>query len=79
MTNRDGDISPMIPSAARLETGAEAYNVFPLKVTKMIWDENGNLVPEPTPDPDKTRAFKDGPFVKVPAVDVPKKVAKSNE
>jgi hypothetical protein len=78
VTNRTSEESQMVPAPTRLETGAEVYNVFPLSLTKMIWDENGDFVPEATPDPDKTRAFKNGPFVKVPAVDLPEKVAKSN-
>lgn len=77
-TNRNGDVTQMIPDPATLETGAEAYNVYPLALTKMIWDENGQLVPEPTPDVDKTRAFRDGPFLKVPAVQDAEKVAKVN-
>lgn len=68
VTNRDGDVSPVVPEPVKLETGEEAYNIYPLKVTSMVWNDAGEFVPEPTPDVDKTKAFKDGPFIKVPAV-----------
>lgn len=76
-TNRDLDQLQMQPAPVTLETGTKAYNVFPLSLTKMRWDENGDLVPDPHPDADTTAAFKNGPFLKVPSV-LGGKVAKSN-
>ena len=82
-TDRTGEQSQIAPSPVKLETGVSAYNVYPLKVTEMYWDENGEYVPEPSPDPDKTKAFANGPFLKVPAVlaapATGKKVDKGND
>lgn len=62
---------------ATLETGEQVFNVFPLSATRMTWDDGGGeLIPDPNPDPDKVRAFQDGPFVKVPAL---QKVSGSND
>lgn len=82
--NRDVDLTSILQTPATLETGAEAYNVYPLAVTKVIWDEFGDIVPDPHPDVDKAAAWANGPFVKVPAVQQPttpptEPVAQSNE
>lgn len=77
--NRDTGQTSILQRPATLETGVEAYNVYPLDVVKAVYDDNGELVPDPNPDPDKAAAYKNGPFLKVPAVDLPEKVAKSNE
>jgi hypothetical protein len=67
----DVDTTSMLHAPAMLETGVEAYNVYPLAVTKIVWDELGDPVPDPSPDPDKAAAYANGPFVKVPAVQPP--------
>lgn len=85
----DVDGKPLVPyrnaqetqiqqAPATLETGAEAYNVYPLQITRLIWDDTGDLVPDPSPDPDKAAAYANGPFIKVPAVQAPETVAKPN-
>ncbi|MCW2801769.1 MAG: hypothetical protein JWQ70_3241 [Aeromicrobium sp.] len=78
VTSRDVDQMPLQPAPAKLETGTKAYNVFPLSLTKMMWDQNGELVPDPSEDPGKKAAFRNGPFLKVPAVLDAQKVANSN-
>jgi hypothetical protein len=77
VTSRDVDQVQMQPNPVRLETGTKAYNVFPLSLTKMMWNDNGDLVPDPDVDSGKAAAFKNGPFLKVPSV-LDGKVAKSN-
>jgi hypothetical protein len=73
------------PQPATLETGVEAYNVFPMSLVKVMYDDMGELVPDPAVDADKAAAYRDGPFLKVPPVAVPKtedapeKVAPSNQ
>lgn len=79
----DVDGKPLVPyrnseetqvqqTPATLETGAEAYNVYPLQITRLAWDDDlGELVPDPAPDPDKAAAYANGPFLKVPAVLAP--------
>jgi hypothetical protein len=76
---RNPEVTSLLQAPARLETGVEAYNVYPLNITKVIYNEAGELVPDPHPDVDKVKAYTNGPFVKVPAVQTPEKVAKSNE
>ena len=68
---RDVDMTQLLQTPAMLETGAKVYNVYPLPVTRMTRDENGELVPDPSPDPDKAAAYANGPFLKVPAVQSP--------
>jgi hypothetical protein len=65
---RDVDVTSLLQTPATLETGAKAYNVYPLAVTRVIWDEFGELVPDPNPDAEKAAAYANGPFLKVPAV-----------
>ncbi len=88
--NREADDTQIQQTPATLETGAEAFNVYPLQITRMTWDDYGDLVPDPNPDPGKVAAYADGPFIKVPAVltppaaaippvSVPEKVAKPND
>ncbi len=55
----------------RLETGQSVFNVFPL--ANVPTDQNS------APAPGAVAVTPDAPFVKVPAVEVPKEVAKSNE
>jgi len=76
---RDPDVTQVLQTPVSLETGVKVFNVYPLEITRMMYDDNGELVPDPNPDPDKLRAYTNGPFVKVPAVEVPEKVAKSND
>lgn len=68
---------------ATLETGEQVFNVFPLSGVPLIWDDGGNeQLPDPNPDSTIQRAFADGPFLKVPAVDRPKadeKVSQDND
>jgi hypothetical protein len=60
--------------AARLETGQQAFNVFPLSLIRGKWDdEQGATIPAPGASATEPK----GPFLKVPAVLTPKKVAKS--
>lgn len=74
------DVDSQIQQApATLETGEKVYNVYPLAVTLMRWDENGQLVPDPTPVPSKAASYANGPFLKVPAVQTPQQVAQPNE
>lgn len=62
--------------AGRLETGQSAYNIFPLRTVQAHWDdETGATVPNQGAAPVEPPA----PYVSVPAVDAPKKVAKSND
>lgn len=68
---RDVDVTSLQQTPATLETGAEAYNVYPLAITKVIWDQHGDLVPDPNPDAGKAAAYANGPFLKVPAVQPP--------
>jgi hypothetical protein len=77
VTNRDLDRTELQATPTRLETGTKAFNVFPLTLTPMMYDENGEVVPDPDFDKAKAEAFRKGPFLKVPAVLSPK-VAKSN-
>lgn len=65
------DETQALPSPATLETGAKVYNVYPLAITRMTYDDLGDLVPDPSPDPDKAAAYANGPFLKVPAVQIP--------
>lgn len=69
----------ILQTPAMLETGVEAYNVYPLQVTKVIEDSYGEFVPDPNPDPDKAAAYANGPFLKVPALQAPEKVAQPND
>lgn len=78
VTNRDMVQTQLQPTPAKLETGAKAYNVFPLSLATMMYDDNGELVPDPAFDKGKAAAYRNGPFLKVPAVLPPEKVAKSN-
>jgi hypothetical protein len=78
-TNHDMGQTNLQPTPVRLETGTKAYNVFPLTLTEMMWDANGEMVPDPNTDPGKKAAYANGPFLKVPAVLSSEKVAKSNQ
>ena len=60
-------------AAAKLETGQQAFNVFPLSLVRGKWSvEQGATIPVPG----ATATEPKGPFLKVPAV-LPEKVAKS--
>lgn len=59
-----------LPHDSRLETGEPAKNVYPLRILRMVYNENGDLVPA---EPDVQQAQKP-PFVKVPKVDQAEKV-----
>ncbi len=78
-TTRDVEFTQLEPQPTMLETGASAYNVYPLTVLRMVYDEYGELVPDPNPGPGTVVADRNGPFVKVPAVQTPETVAKNNE
>ncbi|MCW2840015.1 MAG: hypothetical protein JWR55_1498 [Aeromicrobium sp.] len=69
--NRDVDTTSIQQTPATLETGAKVFNVYPLALTQMIWDEFGELVPDPDVDPAKLAAYANGPFLRVPAVQAP--------
>ncbi|KAA1378117.1 hypothetical protein [Aeromicrobium fastidiosum] len=71
LPNRNVDETQVQQTPATLETGAQAYNVYPLTVMRMTYDDLGDLVPDPNPDPDKAAAYANGPFLKVPAVQGP--------
>jgi hypothetical protein len=58
--NEDGGL---LAQERRLETGEPAQNVYPLRMQRMIYDEVGELVP----DPARQQAQKP-PFLKVPKV-----------
>lgn len=59
----------------RLETGQPVFNVFPLGTVAAQWDdETGATVPKPG----ATAAVPEAPFLKVPGLFVPEKVAKPN-
>ena len=68
---RDTDVTSILQTPATLETGVEAYNVYPLAVAQVIWDSYGEMVPDPNADPAQAAAYANGPFVKVPAVQPP--------
>ncbi len=70
-TIRDSVDLRVKPQPTKLETGTLAFNVFPLNLDWMTTDDNGEPVVDPSPDPDKAKAFKNGPFIKVPAVQKP--------
>lgn len=59
-----------------LETGQTVWNVFPMRMVKMVFDEKTG---EDKPDPTARAEDRDPPYVKVPAVQTPEKVAKSND
>lgn len=59
-----------------LETGQTVWNVFPMRMVKMIFDEQTG---EDKPDPTARAEDRNPPYVKVPAVQTPDKVAKSND
>jgi hypothetical protein len=62
-------------AAAKLETGQQAFNVFPLSLVRGKWSvEQGATIPVPG----ATATEPKGPFLKVPAVLETKKVSKSN-
>jgi hypothetical protein len=69
--NRDVDTTSIMQTPAILETGVEAFNVYPLAITKVIWDSYGEMMPDPDADPEEAAAYANGPFVKVPAVQAP--------
>lgn len=76
---RNVDDTSILQTPVTLESGVQVYNVYPLAITRMTYDDNGELVPEPNPDPEKARAYAEGPFLKVPAVQAPQPVAQPNE
>lgn len=59
-----------------LETGQIVWNVFPMRMVKMVFDEQTG---EDKPDPSAPAETRKPPYVKVPAVQTQEKVAKSNE
>lgn len=62
-----------IPSI--LETGAKAWNVYPMQMQGATYDDTtGQLAPDPTLKPENRTS----PFIKVPAVLQPEKVVKGN-
>jgi len=71
VANRDVDTTSIQQTPATLETGAKVFNVYPLSITQVIWDEFGEMVPDPNADPAQAAAYANGPFVKVPAVQAP--------
>lgn len=60
----------------KLETGVEAFNVFPLSLVPVT---DGTETGETAPVAGATATPPKAPFLKVPAVLVPEKVAKSNQ
>lgn len=86
----DVDGTPLVPQVdpdqtsvqytpATLETGQQAFNVYPLALTQVIWDSYGEMVPDPDANPAEAAAFANGPFLKVPALKSPEEVAQPNE
>jgi len=65
-----------IVQPVQLETGQSAFNVFPLSGVPADWDDNAQTA---VPRPGATAVQPAAPFLKVPAVQDDKKVAKSNE
>jgi hypothetical protein len=61
---------------SKIETGASVSNVFPLSLVGTVLD---NETGEPTIDPTAVPQLPKAPFIKVPAVLTPEKVAKSND
>ncbi len=59
-----------------LESGQTAWNVFPMRMVKMVFDEQTG---EDKPDPTARAEDRDPPYAKVPAVQLPEKVAKSDK
>lgn len=59
-----------------LETGQSVRNVFPLNLVRAQWDDDAGAT---VPIPGATAEVPKAPFVQVPAVQLPKKVAKSND
>ena len=81
VTNRDGATKAMHSGDGLHEHRAAADVVFTL-TGQSVFNvfATANLLPEPNSAPRREQCrTPDGPFVKVPAVDLPKKVAKSNE
>jgi hypothetical protein len=58
-----------------LETGQMAWNVFPMSMVRMTFDEQTG---EDKPDPSAHAQDRKPPYVKVPAVQSPEKVAEAN-
>ena len=65
-----------VPS--RLETGADVWNVFPLSIVRMVYVDDGVSM-SPAPAPGSKAEQQKAPFLKVPAVLQPEKVAKGND
>lgn len=79
--NRDVDMTSNQYTPAILETGQQAFNVYPLVLTKIVWDSYGEPMPDPNVDVDvdKAAVYANGPFLKVPALKSQEKVAQPNE
>jgi len=60
----------------QLETGQPVFNVFPLGTVAAEWDDQAQ---QTVPKPGATTVVPKAPFLKVPGVLTPKKVANSNE
>jgi hypothetical protein len=50
---------------SRLETGESAQNVYPRKIVRMVYSENGDLVPA---GPSAQKQAQKPPFIQVPRV-----------
>lgn len=71
----DADCSAIV-QPRRLETGALAYNVFPLGNVDAQWDEQTG---ETLPKPGASVVVPKAPYIKVPAVQAPEKDSKSDK
>ena len=60
----------------RLETGEPVFNVFPMGTVAAQWDDEAERT---VPKPGATPVVPKAPFLKVPGLFTPEKVAKSNE
>jgi hypothetical protein len=54
----------LVPQAATLETGETVKNVYPLALLRMVYNENGDIVPAAPRDQKEPKA----PFIQVPKV-----------
>jgi hypothetical protein len=70
----DEDCTTLV-RASVLDTGQSVRNVFPLSLVRSQWDEDAGA---DVPVPGATAEVPKAPFVQVPAVQLPKKVAKTN-
>ena len=71
-----GDVGAGVWVPSVLETGAKSWNVFPMQMVLAVFeDSTGVFGPDPAAKPEDRTA----PFLKVPAVLQPEKVAKGND